>query len=65
MRNKYRLIPYYYTQLQKLSKYGGAFFKPLFFEFPNDNDATVSQEHNVMLGGALKLSIQSTTLGQN
>jgi len=65
MRNKYRLIRYYYTQISKLHTDGGAFYKPLFFEFPDDINATWAQEHNIMLGSALKLSVQSTTLGQN
>jgi hypothetical protein len=39
---------------------GGAFYRPLFFDFPNDDYAYLNQELNVMLGPALKLGIQST-----
>ena len=64
MRNailaKYALVRYYYTQMFLLSTDAasvGTFYKPLFFEFPNDKgsySAVVSE--NVMLGSALKLS---------
>jgi alpha-glucosidase (family GH31 glycosyl hydrolase) len=36
---KYDMIRYYYTELSMLSKDGGAFYKPLFFEFPTDATA--------------------------
>ena len=39
MRVKYHMIRYYYTELSMLHKEGGAFYKPLFFEFPNDEEA--------------------------
>lgn len=38
---------------------GGAFYRPLFFDYPNDDGAYENQELNVMLGSALKLGIQS------
>jgi len=34
MRVKYSMVRYYYTELSMAHKEGGAFFKPLFFEFP-------------------------------
>jgi alpha-glucosidase (family GH31 glycosyl hydrolase) len=37
MRNKYCLIRYMYTELSFLSKEGGVFFKPLYFEFWDDD----------------------------
>jgi alpha-glucosidase (family GH31 glycosyl hydrolase) len=55
--NKYNMIRYYYTELSMLSQDGGAFYKPLFFEFPDDPNATLDQENNIMLGSALKLGI--------
>ena len=36
IRNKYRLAKYYYTQMYLLSKNGGSFIQPLFFQFPSD-----------------------------
>jgi alpha-glucosidase (family GH31 glycosyl hydrolase) len=58
---KYALVRYYYTELFAMSTMDGegTFFKPLFFEFPEDYNATSDIEFNVMLGSALKLSIDS------
>lgn len=58
---KYALVRYYYTELFALSTMDGegTFYKPLFFEFPEDKNATSDIEFNVMLGSALKLSIDS------
>lgn len=36
---------------------GGSFFKPLFFEFPNDPECYKEVEINILLGDALKASI--------
>jgi alpha-glucosidase (family GH31 glycosyl hydrolase) len=63
---KYSLIRYYYTQLFSLSVLGGSvFYKPLFFEYPNDINAFSVLKYNVMLGDSLKLSILSDLTGQN
>jgi len=60
MQTKLALVPYYYTQMSMASKEGGAFYRPLFFDFPLDNNAYLNQTHNVMLGPGLKASFQST-----
>lgn len=60
MQTKLALVPYYYTGLTELSKRGGSFYKPLFFEFPNDPNAYKNLTHNVMLGSGMKASFQST-----
>jgi hypothetical protein len=65
MYRKLHLIRYYYTELNLLSTEGGTFFKPLFFEFNDAGSFTASQEENIMLGSALKLSINSNTLNKN
>lgn len=57
IQTKYNMIRYYYTQLAMLSEQGGAFYKPLFFEFPEEPEAYNDQTSNVMLGNALKLSV--------
>ena len=37
IKNKYQLVRYYYSQMMEISLTGsGAFYKPLFFEFPED-----------------------------
>ncbi len=66
IRIKYSLIRYYYTSLFDISTGGsGTFYKPMFFEFPEDIKATSNIEGNVMLGSALKLSINSWALDVN
>jgi len=58
IRNKYHLIKYYYTQMFLGSVYGtGPMFNPMFFHFPDTANAYLITTNNVMLGGALKLSI--------
>ena len=39
MRIKYSLINYYYTEMNLIHETGGAFYKPMFFEFPDDDMA--------------------------
>jgi len=56
---KYSMVRYYYTYLQNIHKEGGALYKPLFFEFPDDAKAYEDQPYNIMLGKALKLGINS------
>ena len=48
-----------------LSQDGGAFYKPLFFEFPGEAGAYENQELNIMLGSAAKLGIQSKATDVN
>lgn len=44
----------------------GPFFNPLFFQFPDDMSAfTAEVSNNIMLGGALKLSVNANKLDQN
>jgi alpha-glucosidase (family GH31 glycosyl hydrolase) len=38
---KYRLIPYYYTEMKLTHLYGGSFFQPMYFEFPGDKNTFV------------------------
>lgn len=58
---KYALVRYYYTELFAMSTLDGegTFYKPVFFEFPEDYNTTNDIDYNVMLGSALKLSINS------
>ena len=66
MRTKYCLLRYYYTNLFTLSMNGGGpFYKPLFFEFPDDPETYTDFENNVMLGSALKLSVLANNLDVN
>lgn len=56
MKTKYALLNYYYTEISMLHEEGGTFYRPLFFDFPNDPDAYANKTHNIMLGQHLKLS---------
>jgi len=57
MHNKMSLVRYYYTEINMVQKTGGTFFKPLFFDYPNDAGAYNHQVRNVMLGESIKLGI--------
>lgn len=60
--NRYSFIKYYYSAFYMLAQEGGSFFKPLFYEFPLDPKAFIDIETNILLGDALKLSMETTTL---
>lgn len=67
---KYSMIRYYYSSmllqsLGTLTNNRKAFYKPLFFEFPEDLNAYQDIQYNIMLGGALKLSVNSDSIDQN
>ena len=62
MALKYRVIRYYYTSMYAISLEGGAFFKPIAFDYPDDAYAYTEIANNIMLGDALKLSIQVSDL---
>lgn len=53
---RYSLLRYYYTELFKISLgKSGAFFKPVFFEFYNDEKAYEKIDESAMLGNSLIL----------
>lgn len=62
IQNRYTFIRYYYSQFWNINEFGGSFFKPLFFEFPNDPDSYVDIERNMLLGNSLKASVEVTRL---
>lgn len=39
MQMKLALVNYYYTEMSYLNEEGGAFYRPLFFDFPHDMEA--------------------------
>lgn len=67
IRNKYSLIKYHYTQYMNIWANGGVYYKPMFFEFPeNDNSFDMARDNfDFMLGSALKVSHNSNETGQN
>jgi hypothetical protein len=47
--------------LSQDSTTNGAFYKPVFFEFPNEADAyRANPSENIMLGPSLKLNIKTS-----
>lgn len=71
IQRKYNLIRYYYTGMFRVSDGlqdvtgGGSFWRPMFFDYPNDNNAYYDPKYNVLIGDSLKLSILSDKLGVN
>jgi alpha-glucosidase (family GH31 glycosyl hydrolase) len=47
MYTKLHLIRYYYTQMSMVQTEGGAFYRPLFFDYPLDDKAYADQELNI------------------
>ena len=64
IRNRYTFIRYYYSHFWKINEHGGSFFKPLFFEFGDDPQAYKVIEKNMILGSALKASVETTNLAK-
>jgi alpha-glucosidase (family GH31 glycosyl hydrolase) len=61
MYRKLHMIRYLYTQMSIIQQEGGSYFRPLFYDFPNEEGAYEDQELNIMLGPSLKLGILSGT----
>ena len=54
---RYSYLRYMYTRLYEINKNGGGTLaRPLFFEFPEDDNAYQGYEHTFMIGSALKIS---------
>lgn len=62
IKERYNYIPYLYSHMLQLNQTGGMYFKPLFFEFPNDPMAYKDNENTFMLGRHLKVSMLTNDL---
>lgn len=56
IKQRYVYLRYFYTLLFEATKNGGTMFRPLFFEFPEDEGAYQGYEHSFMVGKALKVT---------
>ena len=56
LRWRYALLRYFYTQMYLSSENGGTFWRPLFFEFPEEAHAYNDIERNIMIGPSIKFS---------
>lgn len=62
IQRKYHLIRYYYTEMMQVSMANNTFYtfyKPMFFEFPEDKEAYNDIANNVMVGEAIKTSVNA------
>ena len=62
---KYSMIRYFYTQMTQMALGNNTFYmmyKPLFFEFPEDPNAFHDIVNNVMLGPAIKTSVNARSI---
>lgn len=58
MARKFALIPYMYSYLFDIARFGGTLHRPLFFEYQEDLSAYAnSTSENFMLGESIKVSI--------
>jgi alpha-glucosidase len=55
---RYSFISYLYTQMHIVVRAGGAVFRPQSFNFPADANAVANPEENIMIGDAIKLTMQ-------
>ena len=53
---RYSLLRHIYTQHMLVAMDGGMYFKPVFFEFPNDPYAYLGVDNTFMIGRALKVT---------
>lgn len=53
IRNKYSLIMYYNTGMFRLSLYGGMFFRPAYFDYPNDLNLLNNSTAHFMIGDGI------------
>ena len=60
--NRYNFVKYYYTAFYDISTVGGSFFKPLFYEYPLDSFSYNDIQINMLIGSAMKLSMETTNL---
>jgi alpha-glucosidase (family GH31 glycosyl hydrolase) len=63
IQRKYHLMRYIYTQMIMVSMGNSStYYKPMFFEFPEDPNAFDDIANNVMLGPAIKTSVNARDL---
>lgn len=62
MTLKYNLLRYMISYFHKIGTSGGSYYKPLFYQYPNDANAYYEVEKNLMLGDSLKFSFDASTM---
>ena len=54
---RYALHQYQYSYIHKASTNGTIYFKPMFYNFPDDENNYNDLEKNILLGDSVKLSV--------
>jgi alpha-glucosidase (family GH31 glycosyl hydrolase) len=62
MTLKYNYLRYAVSYFHGIHTQGGAYYKPLFYLYPNDADAYQNMTSNILLGDSLKFSFNSTAV---
>jgi len=62
MNLKYELLRYTISYFHGIAREGGAYYKPMFFKFPNELSAYTDTAQNIMLGESLKFSFNPTSM---
>jgi len=62
MNLKYTFLRYAISYFHGIVEQGGAYYKPMYFNYPNDLGAYTYTSQNVMLGDSLKLSFNPTSM---
>jgi alpha-glucosidase (family GH31 glycosyl hydrolase) len=56
VQQRLKFSRYIYSQMYQVFREGGALVRPLFFDYPTDDQAFDNVDNNFMLGDALKVS---------
>lgn len=62
MNLKYMFLRYTISYFHAIAEHGGAYYKPLFFDYPNDLGAYSFTSQNIMLGDSIKMSFNPTSM---
>lgn len=63
IKERYQLIPYLYSSMININQEGGVYFKPMFFDYPEDTDLYEKNYNDFLIGDSLKVSIETSNLG--
>ena len=56
IRQKYSLLHYYYTKLYEVSLFGGSMYSPVYFSYPEDENAYLDRNDTFMIGESLLIA---------
>jgi alpha-glucosidase (family GH31 glycosyl hydrolase) len=65
IRRKYTVLRYIYSQMMQTSMEGGQFYRPVFYEYPEDLNTYTAINLNYFIGTSLKASMLSNDTNVN